>query len=199
MYVVFRNVKFHLLIDGDDSVVVMEKSELCKVDFTEFERLGFSTTYQVVADLSKVEFCRAILIPDDVPRFARDPIRAITNMSASFNWYTESGYRQYLAGLGLGEAAASNGVPIISVIASKLVGLSDKPIINENIKYMYGEAGPAVEISDAAREAVYVNYGIDPTLQLYIERAWSCPRRVSATRAIACYYSYPSDRDKVFT
>lgn len=199
MYVVFRNVKFHLLLDGDDSVVVMEKSELVKVDFGEFARLGFGTTYKIVSELNQVEFCRAILIPDEIPRFARDPVRAITNMSASFNWYTEEGYRHYLAGLGLGEAAASNGVPIISVIAAKLVGLSNKPIINENIKYMYGEAGPAVSITDAAREAVYVNYGISPALQEYIEKTWSCPRRVSTRFAISCYLSYPSDRDKVFT
>lgn len=116
-----------------------------------------------------MEFCRARLLPLEIPRFARDPLRALSNMTITLAGVRGEGLRAHLAGLGLGEASASNGVPIIGPIAHKLSKISTKGKVDENIKYMYGAAGDPLDIDDAARQWFYEVYGWSPEFQKMVE------------------------------
>ncbi|QKN22716.1 RNA-dependent RNA polymerase [Erysiphe necator associated tombus-like virus 1] len=185
---VFRKVKHHLLLDGDDSVLIMEKRDYGRVDMADFERLGFNTKVEVVERLSDVEFCRAKLLNLDPPRFARDPVRALSNMTVSFKTYPNAGVARYLAGLGVGEASASNGVPIIGPIAAKMASISDRPILDENIKYMYGAAGDPLAISDDARMLFEEAYGWTPAVQKIVEDSYR-PEFWVGHRSKSLYYA----------
>lgn len=197
IHVVFRRVRHHRMLDGDDGVVVLRKSDLKLVDFSEFKKLGFDTKISVVDNLNDVEFCRARLMLLDPPRFARDPIRALSNMTISNKFYPGEGRRRYLAGLGVGEASASNGVPIIGPIAYKLSQLSDKPILDENIQYMYGAAGDALDITDEARVQFYDIYGWSPAAQQLIEKSYKPSFWVSTQKLITYYESLPLDASDI--
>lgn len=197
IYTVLYGCKYHLLLDGDDSVVVMEADDVHKLDADKFLELGMETDIQVVRELSEVEFCRAKLLVLDPPRFARDPIRALSNMTVSFKSYPSSGALQYVAGLGTGEAAASNGVPIIGPIAWKMSQAHAKPIVDENIKYMYGAAGDPLDITDEARAMLYDQYGISPEMQKAMEQSYETPRRVCYQLMNQCYNARPYCRGEI--
>ncbi|QKN22688.1 RNA-dependent RNA polymerase [Erysiphe necator associated tombus-like virus 6] len=195
---VLHGLKYHLLLDGDDSVVIMEKRDLGRIHKDSFLRMGMETTIEVVTELHQVEFCRAKLLVLDPPRFARDPIRALSNMTVSFKSYPAAGALQYIAGLGVGEAAASNGVPIIGPIAWKMSQAHSKPILDENIKYMYGAAGDPLLIDDDARELFYEQYGISPQIQRVMEKSYVTPRGVCYKLQSQVYNSRPLSRADIF-
>lgn len=167
---VFRNTKHHILLDGDDSVIVMPKEHLQYVDWSEFSRMGMTTTYEVVDDLKKVEFCRSRLIDvHRTPRFARDWRRAAANMGVTIqNYPNQDAWLRYYAGVGLGELAASSGVPIIGVLAQKLSSLHTKPIMLPEYRFK-GEFKHWATIDDTVRLDYYEQWGVTPREQELIE------------------------------
>lgn len=198
IYLVFGHVKYHVLLDGDDSVVIVEKEDLSKVDIGNFLRLGMETKCEIVHELHQVEFCRAKLLPLNPPRFARDPVRALSNMSMCFKHYSGDGYLRYIAGLGIGEASASNGVPVIGPIAWKMSLAHSRPILDENIQYMYGAPGHPLCIDDEARRWLHDQYGMAPAMQIEIERSFNTPRGVCLLRNKQFYQSLPLGPSSVF-
>lgn len=178
--VVFRNVKHHILLDGDDSVIVMEKHQLHLLDFSEFDKLGMTTTYEVVHELDQVEFCRSKLIGlDDVPRFARDWRRATANMGVTVrNYPDKESWLRYFAGVGMGELAASNGVPIIGPLAVHLSKLHGKPIMLDEYKFK-GAFTSWAPITDEVRDAYYKQWDVSPEMQLHYENELCNPEMLS--------------------
>lgn len=198
IYCLLFGIKYHLLVDGDDSVIIIEADDVAKIDWSRLGKLGMESTYEIVSELHQIEFCRAKLLPLDPPRFARDPIRALSNMTCSFKHYSGDGYLRHIAGLGLGEASASNGVPIIGPIAWKMSHAHSKPIVEENIKYMYGAAGHPLEIDDEARRWVHEQYGISPATQLAMEMSYVTPRRVCLLENRRYYSALPAGPQEIF-
>lgn len=166
-----QGIKSHVLLDGDDSVVIIERAMLARLleMFSHFERCGFSTQLVVVYDLCEVEFCRSKLLPLDPPRFARDPLRLMSNFAVSNKTYTGVGRLNYMAGLGLCEMSASAGVPIAQALAQAWSVLGPKPIFDDYKLSQYGIAAEAIPITDEARIAFYEAWGVTPTMQVAIE------------------------------
>lgn len=162
--------KHHILLDGDDSVVILEKRELITLDYTHFQKMGFDTTKEIVYELGDVEFCRAKLLPTEPPRFARDWRRAMSNMLLSYKRFEPDAVPRYLAGRGMGELACSNGVPVLGVLGRKLAELSDKPIIDEDIRHKYGNATTMLSITDEVRVAYQLAWGCSIAMQLELEK-----------------------------
>lgn len=169
---VFRKVKHHIFLDGDDSVIVLDKHDLQHIDFTMFSRLGMTTTYEVVHELTEVEFCRSKLIDvDRIPRFARDWRRALSNMGVTVSTYPDrKTWLRYFAGVGLGELAQSSGVPIIGAVALRLAMLSTNPILPPEHRFK-GEFSHWVEVDDQVRQEYFQQWGISPTEQILLEQA----------------------------
>lgn len=168
---VFKQTQHHILLDGDDSVIVMPKEHLQYVDWGLFSKMGMNTTFEVVDELTRVEFCRSRLI--DVyrtPRFARDWRRAAANMGITIqNYPNHTAWLRYYAGVGLGELACSSGVPIIGVLARRLSEFHDKPIMLPEYKFK-GEFKHWAEIDDTVRLDYYTQWGITPREQELIEQ-----------------------------
>lgn len=165
----------HILLDGDDSVVVVEYRDLQRLldTFRHFALMGFDTELQVVHDLSQVEFCRARYLDIEPPRFAREWARTLSNWTVANSFVELGALRRYLAGIGLGELACNAGVPILGPCARKLADLSDKPIMQDKYRYAYGtDLGPEL-VSDEARLAYFNTFGVTVAEQLAIEEEFS--------------------------
>lgn len=176
---VFAGRKHHLYIDGDDSVIILERHELAMkpVDWSLFNDFGMTTKYEVVNSLNKVEFCRSrLLVSSGIPRFARDPFRALSNMSVALrDYHGKDAWKRYMAGVGVGELAVSNGVPILGPIASRLSLLHSKPILDSD----YGFKGVheyILGIDPAVRAEFAEVYGVTPHEQILLERSFSTPQ-----------------------
>nr|WKV33480.1 MAG: RNA-dependent RNA polymerase [Riboviria sp.] len=171
--VVFRNIKHYMLADGDDINVVIEKGDLHRVNVALFEKLGFKTVVNIVDELHQVEFCRAKLLLTTPPRFAREPRRALSNMSAALKVFTGSGIQRYIAGIGVGELSASNGVPILMPIALKMSRMHTNPIYDESYMARYGPPGDLLPITPEVRIMYADAWGISPSQQELYERDYS--------------------------
>lgn len=170
-----KGVEARYYVDGDDSVVIIERSALGRTaDRDHFNKFGFETVIDIVEDPSDIEFCRAKFLDTDIPLLARNPYRALSNLAVGLKAYRGKARCRYIAGNALGEMHRSAGIPIVFPIAK---AIHDK----------YGHMGylmdtetqykldlyrvPAFpDITLEAREAYQIAYGISISNQLEIER-----------------------------
>lgn len=184
-YIVLRswlrhcNVHGDIILDGDDSVVVIERSNLHKLSYDHFAKMGFTTKHEVVFELDEVEFCQSKFLPSDPPRFARNPLRALSRYNISVRSYHGSGWFRYLAGVGLGEMAVSVGVPILSIVGAKLASLSNNPLHDTESLYRSAITGTTAAIDATVRDAFYRAWGISPDEQVAIESDYTPSIRAS--------------------
>lgn len=158
---VFRNCNFDYILDGDDCVVVMDKVDLDKFNFSDFANYGFDTKLDIVYDKYKVDFCQCRLIYNNGWLFSRNPIRAISNQGVSRKAYGLKGMNRYVAGVGECEMHCSGGVPILQEHARSMRAFHDKPLIDKDMLWKMRLQG-------------YTNKEEEITLQARItfERAW---------------------------
>lgn len=111
-------IKHKTIVDGDDSVVIMEKSSFNNLDFKHFNKWGFDTVCDVVNTIDEVEFCRSkILDLGGEGVMAREPRRALSNMCVGLKQYQGQARFRYLAGNALGEMHRSSRCPILYPVA----------------------------------------------------------------------------------
>lgn len=186
-----RKIRHHLLIDGDDSVLIMEAEDWDMLGEEKMKThcalMGFKTKVEITRDLWQVEFCRSKLIPADPPRFARDPVRALSNYSVTLKDYSGEARLRYLAGIGQGEMAASAGVPILQAYALSLSRAHTNPMYIEELAVAYGPPGEPLTISPEVRVWFQEQWGIAPDQQQRIESSFVTPGRV-ATTELKRYY-----------
>lgn len=171
----WMGVRVQLLVDGDDSLAVVEKTDLERLNFDVFAQWGFDTKVDVSKGTHDIEFCRARYLDVEPPLFARDPIRALSNMSVALKAYHGTAWLAYLAGLGKCESVSSNGVPIIGPIARKLAKLHHRPIIDNDFRHKLIDASEDIPVTDEARVRFAEVYGMDPEEQLLIESDYQLP------------------------
>lgn len=160
-------IKFHLMVDGDDSVVTMERRDLdeFKARFHLFDKLGFVTKVQYAFEPSQVEFCQCKYVDGPVPYFCRDPIKIISSLTIACREFKTP---RYLGGVAAGELHLYNGSPVITPLLKSL--LVRKPIICDATHYKLQHE--AVEIpTELTRLAFYETFGISPAEQVAMESA----------------------------
>lgn len=180
-------IKGQMLIDGDDSVIIIERSDYKKLDFDHFGKMGFITKIEVVHELHQVEFCQSKYLPSSNPIFSRNPRRALSHMMISLRKYHGDQWLRYLAGVGKGELVASAGVPMISVVAQKLAQLSDKPIYDTDSWYKSTIKSEFVPITLEARVAFADAWDIDIDSQIRFESEFTPPLQGDDIRFIEQY------------
>lgn len=184
-----HQVRGDIILDGDDSVVIVERSSLGRLDPNHFKLCGFETKMQVVHQLVDVEFCQGKYLPCDPPRFARNPIRALSRLNISVRDYHGSGWRRYQAGVGLAETAVSQGVPILHEVGRRLAALSSRPIHDTETYYKTLVNNSEVEITPEVRVAFHEAWGISPEEQRLIESTYTPHIRSAPHELIQQYLS----------
>jgi len=151
---VFRNVTHRTLLNGDDSVVVMEAGDVDKVDFGPevWKKYGFRTKCEVVTEIEQVDFCqcRPIQIREGVWRMVRAPARAISRSSVSVKRYEGKAWYSLVAAIGHSELACGDGVPMMQAWAQAYLRAS------------LGATPMATELSRRARLESSLNPTVKP-------------------------------------
>lgn len=175
---VFRKVDHRLLVNGDDSVIVLERSDLNKVDLGEsvWKRYGFKTKVDIVEELSQVEFCQAkpINLGGGVWRMVREPWRAIGRSCVSVKRYQNKAWYGLVAAMGYSELACGTGVPMMQAWARYLMRAScgAKPLPHEISQRARLErrVQEDVPVTLEARQSFAESFGIGIDQQLDFEQ-----------------------------
>lgn len=171
-YVLFKSgiFKYDMMIDGDDSVIIVEESDLHLFQPKYFKDLGFSTKIIYKKELIKVEFCQSQVVLTPKPKFVRHPHKALTKLFACRHDYNETQRLQWLAGVGSCEESLNYDVPVLGPIGHYLAGLSDKKIIERDLEWrMFGTERRGLE--KVHRDVYYDTFGLSPELQIALEES----------------------------
>lgn len=163
--------KYDLLIDGDDSVIIIETSDLPKFKPSIFEDLGFNTKLKVVKDLVKVEFCQSQVVLGAEPKFVRHPHRALTKIFACRHNYDKDQRLQWLAGVGMCEMSLNQDMPVLGPIGYELAKLHQKPIVEHDLQWRMMGVQVKKELKPLERQAYYETFGLDPSFQQLLEQS----------------------------
>lgn len=170
LFTAFKHIKHRRYLDGDDSIIIIEKADLKLVDFSIFSKMGFNSKIDITEDPNKIEFCQSRLCWSPTPTFTRNPWRALSHLCVSTKVYPPKFWPALMESRLLCELAVSKGVPILEPIAKKLLtGVT--PFFEEGDKWMlkFGERQKDVNITDAEREAYAKCWDLNPEEQILIE------------------------------
>ena len=134
---VFKDVPHHVLVNGDDSVIVMPASKLADLDLSPetWLQYGMTTKVDLAYDLSSVDFCqsRPVEVRPGVWRMVRLPMRAMSRALISAKRYQGQAWRRLVRSIGMSEMACSDGVPVLQSFAQHYLRLAGdvKPLMDE--------------------------------------------------------------------
>lgn len=173
--------KHSILVNGDDSIVVIEQSQLSQArDLSVFKQLGFNMKFEVALEFNQLEFCQSKPVLSDYGwTMARNPLRVMGRTSWSVNNYGKRKMRAFVHTLGLCERAASWGMPIASHMATAMIQatpgaarLQLSPWLEDHYNRMqrWWKLGKPI-ISIDTRNNFAESWGISPTEQVRIEQS----------------------------
>nr|QZZ63355.1 hypothetical protein [Leuven wasp-associated virus 4] len=170
LFTAFSHVKHRRYLDGDDSIIIIEKCDLGKIDFGIFSKMGFDSKIDIVTDPSRIEFCQSRLCLSPTPTFTRNPWRALSHLCVSTKVYPPKFWPALMESRLMCELAVSKGVPILEPIAKKLIR-HITPYFEEGDKWMikFGARQKEVTITDAERIAYAQCWDLNPEEQKLIE------------------------------
>lgn len=115
-------VRAEFIFDGDDSVIVIERRDLPKIDVTKYESFGMKAKLKVRYELDEVEYCKGRFF-GRVPSltFARDPLIALTKDCYTTKLLTtKEDLHNYMYTLGACMAHMYSGIPLMWKLASSI-------------------------------------------------------------------------------
>jgi hypothetical protein len=171
---------FTLECDGDDSWCTIAREHTIPSVKT-FAELGFTTKLEGVgSEPEDVVFCQARPVRlADGWMMCRDFRRVMSRLPYTIQHYVGSGWVRYLRGIAECEEVLSNGVPVLSALASSLLAATAgvAAIVPRAEQYSHGIAmrlkRPAVPVTPEARASYALAWDISPTEQRLLEEALS--------------------------
>lgn len=169
----YKIKKWDVILDGDDSVIIVEKRQL-PVDFsaTFLEKIGFRTKFIVKHSINTVDFCQARLMRYPRPNFVRNPLRALAHSCTTVRPPVNGD--RWLAGVAACEMALNVGVPVLQPFGISYY----RPdyFLDQDMRARMGSCKPMFqEITDEARVEFYKCWGIMPCMQEAMELATTEP------------------------
>lgn len=159
-----KHVKAEILLDGDDSILIIEMDDRDKLDFTHFERMGFETTYEFFDDITQVDYCQCKLVLSTVPTMCRNPCRALSHAAVCLRKYTPDRYQLWFGNVADCLAQTNQGMPIYSVYYDYA---DTTTILDEDYtRRMEGVVRGRLKVE---RMPFFRTWGIDPEAQQRIE------------------------------
>jgi DNA-binding transcriptional regulator YhcF (GntR family) len=126
-----KGIRYRVLVDGDDSVIIIEASDLHKVDMKRLEGMGFGTTTGLAYEFEEIDFCQCkpVLCADGW-RMVRNPQRVIDRSTVCIdaNYTRLDLFKRWLRSVGECELSINRGVPVLQSFAKFLIRCSDRSI-----------------------------------------------------------------------
>jgi len=181
-----KGIRISLVNNGDDCVVIMNKSNLNFFNTgleTWFEEMGFTMKVEPPATVfEQIEFCQMHPVFDGSKYLmVRNPAIAIAKDSISIKpLTTEKLFRKWLGAVGEGGVSLTGGIPVMQSFycclerASKGLRLKDDPTMESGWWYLSkGMKRKVAEVNTSARISFYLAFGIAPDLQQIIENYYN--------------------------
>lgn len=186
------SVRYELIVDGDDAIIILEESDLEQIaDLPNyFLRLGMEIEIENTArEFEDISWCQShpVLISGEW-QFVRDPAKVLSGALVGPKWLqmrSERSKRALANTIGLGESYLNRGVPVLQSFANAVVRNANtnrqvKLGHNESLAYkVRHEIGkswlkemPTLEtrpVTDEARQSFARAYGMSITDQLSYE------------------------------
>lgn len=160
------SIKHEIMLDGDDSVVIIEADDFDKLDTTHFTRMGFETKIDYTCDMTEVVYCQKRIVLAHEPVMVRDPLRALSNMALCLANVQSAGILKWLRGVIYGEYMVNFNMPIYCAFEEFLDGKIIKTHeLREKIAGVAMRRHTKVE-----RYAFEQTWGISDGVQLHLEQ-----------------------------
>jgi hypothetical protein len=120
----FKKIKAGFYVDGDDSVVIIDRMDYAKVNFGVFAKFGMNTKKEEIDIFERVDFCQCRPVFDGVSwQLARNPWRALVRLPWTVKRAALPIKAKYVRSVGLCEIACSYGLPILQAIGWSMVDM----------------------------------------------------------------------------
>lgn len=160
------HIKHEIMLDGDDSVVIVEADDLALIDMSHFGRMGFQTTIEINRDMTQVVYCqKKIVLGNTCAVMVRDPIRALSNMCVSLANVQGNGLVNWLKGVCECEYYCNFNMPLYKEFAN----ITGK-IYRDSQYYMKVEGLNFKTHTMVEREAFAMTWNIEVAQQETLER-----------------------------
>lgn len=167
---IYRDVPHHILVCGDDSVVIRPNGFV--PDRTVFEELGLPTKYESAELFEHVEFCQSRPVNlGHAWRMVRNPDRVLGRTQYTIKDFpTTMAFADYLASVGRGELASNDGVPILQSFAEALCKVGQWRTTHlEEFRHRHEIFNGVTPVTDTARASFALAWGWSPESQSTFE------------------------------
>lgn len=178
-YLKDHGIDADIMLDGDDSVMVMERRAVPDVA-TYMRHFGMVSVVEVVDDIRKAEFCQNRLIyTKDGPVFVRNPRKVLETVPMSPRSLDPETGLMVLAASALGELYQAPGVPVLNVAMANLYKLGSKRVAfvtpDDERAYTVKIGGGVLSlgVDESARSDLEVAWDINIAEQLALEEHYA--------------------------
>lgn len=186
--------KWHVVVDGDDCVLVLEENDVGKIDYDVYRRFGFVVKLEELASVDRphVEFCQSRLLNlSDGPRYVRNPAKVLAGMGVTGRPMTSNEWIRRIHTVSTLENILNNGVPVLGPFAKALLGRTELLMgsikrgqrlrrewaheIEDSGAYQWLSGSgrrlcsKPLEITGAARYDFQIAFGLNEVQQRYLE------------------------------
>jgi hypothetical protein len=167
---------FECRVNGDDSVICMDASDVDRLDFDFFCKIGFKTKHSLKYDISQVDFCQSYpLRIAGQWRMVRSPKRVLARTAYTCNTYdSDKSWLGLIGAVAACEKACNAGVPILYEWALAMERCAEGHILtreyHELMRSRVREKYIELPITDEARLDFFVAFGISPQQQKQVEK-----------------------------
>lgn len=152
------DVEGHAYIDGDDSLIFVERKELHKLDFTLIKKYGFDSTWQI-KDLITAEFCQGHVIRSEPPILVRNPYRILSHYNVCLKNYGATTWPKLMRGKALCEFMANQGVPYLMDFFRNMISGDFMVPVEDRYRWSVVRGHALGKVTEQAYQDMYEAFG----------------------------------------
>jgi len=174
-----------VVLNGDDSVIMLEFDDLEELDRRDLQQYGFHTKSSTVYEFNDIEYCQCKPVKTiNGWLMVRDPMRVMSRSTVCLQPYSEKYLLSWFASVGDCEMSCNQGVPILYAFSQYLRRASNKLItLTDDIRFHRIVGDYSTIITDETRISFYMSFSYHPSLQVQLEEyfktlSWDYRHRV---------------------
>lgn len=174
-----KNLKARLVNNGDDCVVILERSDINMMQGIDdwFSEFGFKLTREPVVDVfERIEFCQTQpVLCQDGWRMVRNPYTATSkDMVSLLGWNTNVEFAQWCDAIGKCGLSLCRGVPFWESFYSRFVGVSNEGVYDRltdsGLGFMAKGMSSNAVVTEESRYSFWLAFGMLPDQQIALEQ-----------------------------